>query len=77
MTNATATNPPSRRFLRTRSEILFVAASVIWAAVIIDTGATAWPVAMWITTALIPYAPYQHRTDSPEPASPTGTGTPT
>lgn len=75
MNNATDTNPPSRRFLRTRSEILFVAASVIWAAVMIDTGESAWPVAMWITSALIPYSLYQHRTDSAESDSTTGTPT--
>lgn len=73
MSNATNTNPPSRRFLRTRSGILFFAASVIWAAVMIDTGASAWPIAMWVTTALIPYSLYQHRTDSADSDSPTGT----
>jgi hypothetical protein len=72
MTNAMDTNPSSRRFVRTRSEILFLAASVIWAAVMIDTGASAWPIVMWITTALIPFSLYQHRTDPGEPDSPTG-----
>ena len=75
MTNATDSNPPTRRFLRTRSEILFLAASVIWAAVMIDTGASAWPIAMWITTALIPFSLYQHRTDPAEPNTPKGTST--
>lgn len=75
MTNATGNNPPSRRFLLPRSEILFVAASVIWAAVMIDTGASAWPIAMWITTALIPYSLHRHRTDPTQPDSPKGTPT--
>jgi membrane protease YdiL (CAAX protease family) len=75
MTNATEAKRPSRRFLRNRSEIAFIATSVIWAAVIIDTGATAWPLAMWMTTALIPFSLYRHRTDSAEPDSPTGTPT--
>lgn len=75
MTSATDTNPPSRRFLRTRSEILFIAASVIWAAVVIDTGSAAWPIAMWITTALIPYSVYRHRTDPAQSDSPKGTPT--
>ncbi len=75
MTNATDTNPPRRRFLRTRSEIAFVAASVIWAAVIIDSGDRAWPITMWITTALIPYSLYRHRTDAAAPDPTEGTPT--
>lgn len=75
MTNDSDTNSPSRRFTSSRSKILFVAASVIWAAVMVDTGTSAWPVAMWITTALIPYSLHQHRTDSAEPDSTTGTPT--
>ena len=75
MTNTTDTDPPGRRFLRSRSEILFIAASVIWAAVMIDTGDRTWPIAMWITTALIPYSLYRHRTDATAPDSTTGTPT--
>lgn len=75
MTNSTDTNPSSRRFVRNRSEILFLAASVIWAAVMIDTGASAWPIVMWITTALIPFSLHQHRTDPGQPNTPKGTPT--
>jgi len=75
MRDARDTNPPALRFVRTRGEILFLAASVIWAAVLIDTGASAWPIAMWITTALIPFSLYQHRTDPAEPNTPKGTST--
>ena len=35
-------------------EIGFVTASIIWAAVIIDTGDIAWPLAVWTGTALAP-----------------------
>lgn len=68
-------NPPRRRFLHTRSEILFVAASVIWAAVMVDTGAVAWPLAVWLTTALIPFSLHRHRID-PAPSD-FSEGTPT
>jgi hypothetical protein len=35
-------------------EIGLVAASIIWAVVIIDTGDIAWPLAAWMGTALAP-----------------------
>lgn len=63
MTNGETTNPPSRGFLRTRGEVLFVAASVLWAAVIIDSGDPTWPVAMWLTTALIPFSIHRQRSE--------------
>ena len=35
-------------------EVGFLVASIIWAAVIIDTGDIAWPLAVWTGTALAP-----------------------
>ena len=37
-----------------RAHLLFIAASIIWAAVMIDTGDIAWPLAAWAGTALVP-----------------------
>lgn len=65
----------SRRFQRTGGKVAFIAASVIWAAVMIDSGALAWPLTMWLTTALIPFSLYQHRTSATEHDSSTGTPT--
>ncbi|MFK7920159.1 MAG: hypothetical protein AB8G14_18955 [Ilumatobacter sp.] len=73
MMTATDTSRPSRRFRRTRGEIAFYAASVIWAVVMIATGASAWPIAMWITTALIPFSLHRNRTDSAKSHSSKGT----
>lgn len=58
MSAKTTSNPfaPGRR-----CEIGFVAASIIWAAVMVDTGAVAWPLAMWVTTALVPLSLYRSR----------------
>lgn len=43
---------PAARF--DRPQLLFIAASILWAAVIIDTGDIAWPLAVWVGTALVP-----------------------
>lgn len=52
---ASTTADTRRRFThRCRWEIGFIAASIVWAAVIIDTGDIAWPLAMWMATALGP-----------------------
>ncbi len=45
---------PAGVLRRRLPEIGFAAASIIWAAVIIDTGDIAWPVAVWMGTALAP-----------------------
>ncbi len=42
------------RIRRHLPEIGFIAASIIWAAVMIDTGDIAWPLAAWMGTALAP-----------------------
>ena len=42
-------------------EIGFVVASIIWAAVIIDTGDIAWPVAVWMGTALAPLSLHRRK----------------
>jgi len=42
-------------------EVGFIAASIIWAAVMIDTGDIAWPLAMWVGTALTPLALYRRK----------------
>ncbi len=45
---------PAARARFSRAHLLFLAASVIWAAVMIDTGDIAWPLAVWVGTALVP-----------------------
>ncbi len=45
---------PGRPARLDRAQLLFIAASIIWAAVIIDTGDIAWPLAVWVGTALVP-----------------------
>ncbi len=54
MTPSTGTFAPAGFIRRHLPEIGFVAASIIWAAVIIDTGDIAWPLAAWMGTALAP-----------------------
>ncbi len=49
------------RIRRHRFEIGFVAASIIWAAVIIDTGDIAWPLAVWMGTALAPMSLHRRK----------------
>jgi hypothetical protein len=57
---------PTARF--DRPQLLFIAASIIWAAVIVDTGEIAWPLAVWVGTALIPLSlNKRQRCDPPSP----------
>jgi hypothetical protein len=52
-----------------RPQLLFIAATIIWAAVIIDTGDIAWPLAVWVGTALVPLS--LSRRQRRDPRSPT------
>ncbi|MEZ5244128.1 MAG: hypothetical protein R2707_03460 [Acidimicrobiales bacterium] len=61
MTAGTYRLAADRVFRRHRHTVGFVAASIIWAAVMIDTGQIAWPLAMWIATALGPLSLHRHR----------------
>ncbi len=54
MTPGTGTLAPAGFIRRHLPEIGFVVASMIWAAVMIDTGDIAWPLAVWTGTALAP-----------------------
>lgn len=54
MTPETDTAGSPGPFRRHLPEVGFIAASIIWAAVMIDTGNIAWPLAAWIGTALAP-----------------------
>lgn len=42
-------------------ELGFLAASLIWAAVMIDTGSIGWPLAAWTSTALTPLALHRRK----------------
>lgn len=59
---------PGARF--DRPQLLFLAASIVWAAVMIDTGEIAWPLAVWVGTALVPLS--LNRRQRCDPRSPTG-----
>lgn len=56
---------PAGVLRRCLPEIGFVAASVIWAAVVIDTGDIAWPVAVWMGTALVPLSLHRRTLQGP------------
>ncbi len=62
MTSNIAGSPPSGILQRHRYEIGFVVASLVWAAVIVHTGDVAWPLAMWMATALGPMSLHRRRT---------------
>ncbi len=53
-------------------EIGFVAASIIWAAVVIDTGDIAWPLAVWMGTALAPLSLLRRKRKLRDEGSSTG-----
>ncbi len=60
----TPTQGPGTRagFIRRHlPELGFVVASIIWAAVMIDTGAIAWPLAVWMGTALAPLSLHRRK----------------
>ena len=61
MTGSPIQDAPSGSVRRRLPEVGFIAASIIWAAVMIDTGDIAWPLAMWVGTALTPLALYRRR----------------
>ena len=54
MTHTPGPGAPAGLIRRHLPEIGFVAASIIWAAVMIDTGDIAWPLAVSMGTALAP-----------------------
>ena len=53
-------------------EIGFVAASIIWAAVIVDTGDVTWPLAVWTGTALAPMSLRERKRRAERRPSPSG-----
>ena len=57
-----------------RASLLFIAASLIWAAVIIDTGDIAWPLAVWTGTALVPLSLHRRKLGHPTERSSTRDG---
>lgn len=57
MSPSTTTGPVPRFFIRRHRHVLgLVAASIVWGTVMIATGDIAWPLAMWMATALGPYS---------------------
>ncbi len=56
------------RILRRRTwhVVWVVASSVIWAAVIIDTGDVGWPLGMWLLTTIVPLHESRRRNESAE-----------
>lgn len=61
MTSTHGPTAPAGVIRRHLPEIGFAAASMIWAAVMIDTGDVAWPLAAWISTALVPLSLHRRR----------------
>jgi hypothetical protein len=61
MTSSPGSGAPAGFIRRHLPEIGFVAASIIWAAVMIDTGDIAWPLAVWMGTALVPLSLHRRK----------------
>ncbi|MGB7979695.1 MAG: hypothetical protein WCF36_02755 [Candidatus Nanopelagicales bacterium] len=61
MTHPPGPPAPAGLIRRHLPEIGFVAASIIWAAVMIDTGDIVWPLAVWVGTALVPLSLHRRK----------------
>lgn len=61
MTSTPGPAAPAGVIRRRLPEIGFGVASIIWAAVMIDTGDIGWPLAVWMGTALAPLSLHRRK----------------